>query len=101
MTDLISRQAAIDAVNIDNLHRGIVDALQNIISELPTIETVKHGKWKSKMLDNFRKYEVTCSECGEIYIGNYDEDSLVDDHVILKIFTFLHVTFSCFSEYCL
>lgn len=38
MNDLISRQAAIDAVDVDNLHRGIVEALQNIISELPSAE---------------------------------------------------------------
>ena len=36
--DLISRQAAIDAVDIGNLHRGIVDALQSIISDLPSAE---------------------------------------------------------------
>ena len=33
---------------------------------------VKHGEWKHKMLDNFRKYEVVCSECGARYVGNYD-----------------------------
>ena len=38
MDDLISRQAAIDAVDIKNLHRGIVDALQNILSELPSAQ---------------------------------------------------------------
>jgi len=38
MGDLISRQAAIDAVDIKNLHRGIVDALQNILSELPSAQ---------------------------------------------------------------
>jgi len=38
MDDLISRQAAIEAVDIKNLHRGIVDALQNILSELPSAQ---------------------------------------------------------------
>lgn len=36
--DTIYRQAAIDAVDIGNLHRGIVDALQNILSELPSAQ---------------------------------------------------------------
>ncbi len=36
---LISRQAAIEAVDIGNLHRGIVEALQNIISEIPSAQT--------------------------------------------------------------
>ena len=43
MDDLISRQAAIEAVDIGNLHRGIVDALQNIILELPSAQ--RKGKW--------------------------------------------------------
>lgn len=38
MRDLIDRQAVLDAVDIGNLHRGIVDALQNIISDLPSAE---------------------------------------------------------------
>lgn len=32
----------------------------------------KKGKWFSKNLDNYRKYEVVCSECGTRYVGNYD-----------------------------
>ena len=43
-----------------------------MIDDAPTIDPMKHGKWESKMLDKFRKYEVTCSECGAKYIGNYD-----------------------------
>lgn len=38
MSDLIERQSAIDALDIGNLHRGIVDALQSIISELPSAQ---------------------------------------------------------------
>ena len=36
------------------------------------VAEVKHGKWIGKQLDNFRKYEVTCSNCGWIGIENYD-----------------------------
>lgn len=43
MKDPIERQDAIDAVNIGNLSRSIVKALQNIILELPSTE--KYGQW--------------------------------------------------------
>lgn len=46
--------------------------LKDFIDDAPTIDLVRHGEWKSKMLDKFRKYEVVCSECGAKYIGNYD-----------------------------
>lgn len=36
------------------------------------VAPVKHGKWISKQLDNFRKYKVTCSICGWVGIENYD-----------------------------
>jgi hypothetical protein len=32
-----------------------------------------HGYWIERTLDNFRKYEVKCSECGFVGIGNYDQ----------------------------
>lgn len=38
MKDLIDRQAAMDAVDVGNLHPGIVSALQNIISEIPSAQ---------------------------------------------------------------
>lgn len=47
--------------------------LNDAIEHAPTIEPErKKGKWIEKDLDNFRKYEVVCSECGSRYIGNYD-----------------------------
>ena len=41
----------------------------------PTVEAVEvvHGRWIERPLDNFRKYEVKCSECGFVGIGNYDQ----------------------------
>ena len=30
-------------------------------TEVEDVVPVKHGKWIGKQLDNFRKYEVTCS----------------------------------------
>jgi hypothetical protein len=59
--DVISRQAAIDAVDVDNLHRGIVEALQNIISELPSAEPKRRkGRWQ---ITDAYPHNVYCSEC--------------------------------------
>lgn len=70
MNDLISRQAAIDAMSclLDSICEGqAVDAL----SDLPTIDPVKHGKWiereryrttKDGVFHTYR-YKV-CSICG-------------------------------------
>lgn len=50
------------------------DNVAKMIELLPAadVEEVEHGKWMGKQLDNFRKYEVTCSNCGWIGIENYD-----------------------------
>lgn len=39
---------------------------------LPDVTEVKHGKWLTKPLDNFRKFENTCSVCGWSFVENYD-----------------------------
>ena len=65
MDDTISRKAAIEAVDIGNLHLGIVDALQNIISELPS--AVKHGHWVWKKPSD----DCRCSNCGKIADQKY------------------------------
>lgn len=40
MSDLIDRQAAIDAIDVKNVHKGIISALQSIIRELPSAQPV-------------------------------------------------------------
>ena len=47
----------------------------NDIENAPNVDAVEvvHGRWIERPLDNFRKYEVKCSECGFIGIGNYDQ----------------------------
>lgn len=44
------------------------------IDETPAddVAPVVHGKWIIKKMDNFRKYEVTCSNCGWVSMENYD-----------------------------
>lgn len=72
----ISRRAAIAefkpyALYDSNLTNAEwVRRIELVLEQLPSAE--KHGKWESKALDNFRKYEVVCSECGARYVGNYD-----------------------------
>lgn len=72
MTDLISRQAALEMLNDDELERQVDDvfdgslhrykrAAQRIIAQLPTIDPVKHGKWIAD------KYTRKCSECESTY----------------------------------
>lgn len=36
------------------------------------VQEVKHGRWKYKTLDNFRKVECTCTHCGWSGVENYD-----------------------------
>ena len=45
--------------------------IYGIISDTPTVEE-SIGYWICRQLDNFRKYEVECSECGWKGIENYD-----------------------------
>lgn len=62
--DCVSRQAAIDAVNIDNLHPGIVDALKSILAEVPPFTPQqKMGKWVYTG-DYITEGMLKCSECG-------------------------------------
>lgn len=80
MSDLISRQAAIDAVNdviadyIPNIYGRyealpleLASAVNRLPSAQPTAEPVRHGKWiKADSQQYFRKHYpcFTCSECG-------------------------------------
>lgn len=51
--------------------RDILSSMQGI-RQVDAVEVV-HGYWIERPLDNFRKYEVKCSECGFVGIGNYDQ----------------------------
>ena len=62
--DAISRQAAIDAVSIDNLHPGIVGALKSILAELPPVTPQpKMRRWVYTG-DYITEGMLKCSECG-------------------------------------
>lgn len=81
MSDLISRQAAIDALGerpmvwvgsdyelgARNQYDADVLALETVPSAQPTAEPDRHGKWiKADSQQYFRKHYpcFTCSECG-------------------------------------
>lgn len=51
----------------------IYDVIQAIENE-PTadVQKVRHGRWKYKILDNFKKVECTCTHCGWSGVDNYD-----------------------------
>lgn len=72
MSDLISRQAAIDAIkryeSADNydLNNGLILAM-NAVADVPTIDPVKHGKWIETGLVDV----IECSECGWIKTEPY------------------------------
>ena len=50
------------------------DCVIKTIKNSPTanVQEIRHGHWITKDLDNFRKIECKCSECGYIGISNYD-----------------------------
>ena len=76
MNDLISRQAAIDAIGrldipedmcVFEILSHIELEIGNLPSAQPTAEPVRHGKWiKADSQQYFRKHYpcFTCSECG-------------------------------------
>ena len=47
MTDYIAREAALDAIDCGNLHRGVVDALRANLNEVPAapVSRVRHARW--------------------------------------------------------
>ncbi len=82
MNELISRQAAILELRIwwddpeDNR------STKQVMESLPTIDPVKHGKWRMKMMENVingEKRKVReCSECGSAYFVYDSSDNTID-----------------------
>lgn len=74
MTDLISRQAALDALEWKWAGKAAIDAIKNLPSAQPKkgkwIRIVKHHKDDEQ---EYGYYEISCSECGAIRkIGWHD-----------------------------
>ena len=66
MTDLISRQAALDALDWKWAGKAAIDAIKNLPPVL-TIDPVKHGKWLNTSTDIPKLLMNVCSECGFQY----------------------------------
>lgn len=51
-----------------------IKAACSVLSCIPAADVapVVHGEWIYKPLDKFRKYQVKCSNCDMVFIGNYD-----------------------------
>lgn len=70
MSDLINRQAAIDAINKLEYPSSLVD-VKRIIVKLPSAQPVRHGKWM-KSTERNKEWWWFCSNCQE----HYFEDDL-------------------------
>lgn len=66
MNDLITRQAALDALEWKWAGKAAIDAIKNLPPVL-TIDPVKHGKWIEKMRPIRSKWAsmCECSICGD------------------------------------
>lgn len=63
----ISQDAAIDAVDVCNLHRGIIDALQAIISDIPSADVVEVVRCKDCIHAGDRDCPIDWPKNGEDY----------------------------------
>ena len=75
VTDYISREAAIDAVDVCNLHRGIIDALQAIISDIPAADVVEVVRCKDCAYYNTTGCAVGFGWCEEPTVSNGVDDN--------------------------
>ena len=74
---LIDANALMDDVEMDGaLYAclGAVDDVRFLVDSQPTVDAVEvvHGRWIDKKIDNFRMWELRCSECDWVGISNYD-----------------------------
>ena len=69
MSDLISRQAALEAIKHAELGKEY-----EAVEALPTIEERKAGKWTNRWAQNGDQVKEVreCSECGAVYLRFYD-----------------------------
>ena len=72
MAEYIKREAALSAVDCGNLHKGIVDALQENIKDIPAADVVevRHAYWirheyvrEVKCIYTQAVFRYECSDC--------------------------------------
>lgn len=77
MEEYVAKSILKKELNIANLHSGIIDALQNIVDEIPAanVQEVKHAHWIPKQ---YPFGDCECSNCHEAYgicgglLGDYN-----------------------------
>lgn len=69
MTDYISREGAVRAIDVPNIYHGIIAPLQEILCDIPAADVVEvvHGRWDTT--DAF-PHHVYCTACNMTYIPN-------------------------------
>lgn len=99
MKEYIEREAALSAVDCGNLHKGIVDALQENIKDIPAADVVevRHGRWLTKeymcgdpdvgiedmwvdRLAEQSDYYAYCSVCGKDAEYNAEGSLILSDY---------------------
>lgn len=79
MSDLISRQAAIDAIDKSNFNEDEQDSIHRIIETVPSAEPErKTGKWVPAFDGKYRggAYWFNCSECEKLVPGGLSSGKL-------------------------
>lgn len=74
MTDYIRREAAVRAIDVQNIYHGIIAPLQEILCDIPAADVapVVHGRWVMTEFvseDTGIWWSWYCSNCGNKYIG--------------------------------
>lgn len=70
----MSRYIDAEKIKYTEYINGDVTVSKDLVEKIPTadVQEVRHGRWKYKTLDNFRKVECTCTHCGWSGVENYD-----------------------------
>ena len=70
MEEYVAKSILKKELNISNLHSGIIDALQNIVDEIPAadVQEVKHGHW----IVDPDEGTAWCSSCRVVFEDNGD-----------------------------
>lgn len=65
MSRYIDAEKAKQELNVANVHKGIVSAMQSFIDDVPTADVaeVKHGKWLLEREPDGKPYCFHCSVC--------------------------------------
>ena len=74
MEEYVAKSVLKKELNISNLHAGIIDALQNIVDEIPAadVQEVKHAHWEF-LYETGRRHCSACKTEALCDRGSYSE----------------------------